>query len=154
MDKNTGIALQTIGRVLESAAFIFTDQLSAAEIPLVDTWEAEGVGLSFTGTTRSGELHMWVSTGFACIAAANMLGVDAQSDSAQAKGLDALKELLNMVVGNFLTAAFGDEQVFELGLPLSLPHETLIQENSCEQQIWLQAEDNPVLFTIYYTDAA
>jgi hypothetical protein len=141
------IAQQTIGRILGDAAFIFTDVLDEKAKPSAADWDAEGVSLTFTGRP-SGELRMWVGSGFARVAAANMLGIDTESGEARQKGIDALKELLNMVVGNFITAAYGDTPVFDVGLPRTLPRERLAQDFSHPDAIWLEAEGNPVLFVV------
>jgi hypothetical protein len=146
MDNIQEIALQTITRVLESAAFIFTDGLDK-EKPLAKTWEAQGVSLRFSGGP-SGVFHMWVGKGFSCSVAANMLGIDAESGTAQSKGLDALKEILNMIVGNFITAAFGDKPLFELGIPAPADAALMEKHMNASGAVWLQAEGNPVLFVV------
>jgi hypothetical protein len=140
-------AEQTISRILGEAAFIFTDTIDEKSRPSVDSWDADGVSLTFVGPT-SGEIRMWVGKGFACYAAANMLGIDESSEDAQKKGLDALKELLNMIVGNFITAAWGEAPVFNLGIPKNIERELLSKDYLNPYTIWLQAEANPVLFTI------
>lgn len=143
------IATQTISRILGEAAFIFTDDLGQSAKPADAAWDADGVSLQFFGASAArGELRMWVGTGFACYAAANMLGLDADSDDARGKGMDALKELLNMIVGNFITAAYGDVPVFELGLPKNLPHDLLQKDFASPDGVWLGAEGNPVLFIV------
>jgi len=146
------IATQTISRILGEAAFIFTDALADGAKPSDATWDADGVSLQFFGSP-GGELRMWVSKGFACYAAANMLGIDGDSDDARRKGTDALKELLNMIVGNFITAAYGDTPVFELGLPKNIPHDLMEKDFASPDAVWLGAEGNPVLF-ILETDEA
>jgi len=140
-------AKQTISRILSDAAFIFTDNLDESARPTNESWDAEGVSLQFFGTP-AGELHMWVSKGFACYAAANMLGLDDNSDEAGKKGIDALKELLNMIVGNFITSVYGDTPVFDLGLPKDLDREAMAADFTKTNTIWLEAEGNPILFTI------
>jgi len=126
---------------------MFTDELTEAEKPSLQTWEADGVSLRFKGTP-SGMVHMWVSEGFACSIAANMLGLDMECETAKEKGLDALKKLLNMIVGNLITAAFGEEPVFELGLPQRIDRTLLQPHADNPDAIWLQADGNPVLFLI------
>ena len=147
MDTMLGIAAQTISRMLEAAAFIFTDSLSDSDKPALDSWQAEGVSLRFNGEP-SGTVHMWVSGGFARCVAANMLGIDQESEAARGKGLDALKEMLNMIVGNFLTAAYGEALVFDLGLPEETDPALLEKHLKSPNIVWLQAEGNPVLFVI------
>lgn len=143
--RETGI--QTIGRVLGEAAFIFTDNLDNAAKPKPDAWNADGVTLNFTGTP-SGEIRMWVGSEFARLTAANMLGIDTESDEARTKGLDALKELLNMIAGNFITEAYGETPVFVLGLPMSLPANQKARDTENPDAIWFDAEGNVIMFII------
>jgi hypothetical protein len=147
MDSARDIASQTISRILGDAAFIFTDAIDKKGKPAAAGWDADGVSLSFFGKP-SGELRMWVSAGFACYAAANMLGIDAASDEARKKGIDALKELLNMIVGNFITACYGDTLVFGLGLPQYLDRGQIIKDAAHPDAIWLAAEGNFILFVL------
>ena len=75
-----------------------------------------------------------------------MLGIDENASDAATKGIDAVKELLNMIVGNFLTASFGEDAIFDLGLPRILAPETLSSACRRSEAIWFRAENNPVLF--------
>jgi hypothetical protein len=147
MESTRDIATQTVSRILGDAAFIFTDALTREARPSPEEWEAEGISLKFIGQP-SGEVRMWVGSDFACIAAANMLGIDTGSEEAKQKGIDALKELLNMVVGNFMTAAYGEQLVFTLGLPQKLPRERLASDFNDSDAVWLEAEGSPVMFLV------
>lgn len=140
-------AKSVISRILEEAAFIFTDELSTDNLPKPGAWKAEGVKLTFNGSP-CGELHMWASEGFAIYAASNMLGIDPDAEHAREKGMDALKEILNMVVGNLITEVYGETLVFELGLPTPLDANVLDKDMADSSALWLCAEDNPVLFTL------
>jgi hypothetical protein len=147
MNNIKDIAEQTITDVLQKAVFIFTDPISENEIPALDTWEPDGVSIRFTGKP-SGTVYIWVSKGFACCVAANMLGIDKDEPKASEQGIDALKELLNMIVGNLLTAVFGEEPVFELSLPVKAKRNKLLMQINLPDKVWLQAEGNPFLFTM------
>jgi CheY-specific phosphatase CheX len=50
-----------------------------------------------------------------------MLGEEPDDPNAIAKGADALKELLNVLCGNLLTAFAGEEPVFDLAVPETMP---------------------------------
>jgi len=139
------------GRVLEDAAFIFTDNLDESCRPAADSWIAEGVSLDFSGQV-TGELHMWAADGFARYAAANMLGIEEDSDGARQKGMDALKEILNMIVGNFLTEQYGQKKIFNLGLPRQLPPDGCWQDCERAHALWLEAEGNVIMFVIAIKD--
>lgn len=140
-------AVEVISRILSESAFIFVDPLEEDELPDVMEWEVEGVFLGFSGYC-TGKLSMWASKDFLRYAAANMLGIDEESEEASEKGLDALKEILNIIVGNLLTTVYGAEPVFDLGIPEKLPPEIIKDGFNKENAIWLQAEGNPVLFLV------
>jgi hypothetical protein len=76
-----------------------------------------------------------------------MLGIDETEESARDKGFDALKELLNMIVGNLLTELYGAEPIFELGLPRESGAGELHTELTERACVWFDAEGEPVLFT-------
>jgi CheY-specific phosphatase CheX len=145
--KLTDALARVSARILEDAAFVFTDSIEQQDCPSSDTWNAEGVSLGFRGKP-SGRLHMWAGEGFARCAAANMLGVDEQAVDAQEKGMDALMELLNMIVGNLLTEHYTQSAIFDLDLPRRLERAELAADCAASNAIWLAAEDNHVLFTI------
>ena len=140
-------ALEVISRILSESAFIFTDPLEEDDQPIIEEWGAEGVFLSFSGHSP-GKISMWADKEFLRYTAANMLGIDEESDEASEKGIDALKEILNIIVGNLLTTVYGPEPVFDLGIPEKFAHESIKNEFSVENAIWLQAEGNPVLFLV------
>lgn len=142
--------VEVISRVLEEAAFVFTDNLDAQDLPDPLTWDAQGVALKFTGE-ESGEMRMWASKGFARCVAANMLGVSEEDESSAAKGLDALKESINIIVGNYLTAIYGEEPIFDLGLPEPVDRERLSADLSDPSAVLLAAEDYPILFVVEIT---
>jgi hypothetical protein len=62
--------------------------------------------------------------------------------------MDALKELLNIVVGNYLPAVYGDKPVFDLGLPRKLNRRDLPADCGGPETVWLEAEGNPVAFVV------
>lgn len=140
--------LQVVGRVLEETAYLFTDEIEDSEIPSTESWDAEGVKLFFTehNGTRCGAVHLWVTKGFASLAASNMLGIDEDDAQASEKGMDALREILNVILGNLLTEVYGEEPVFDINLPTNLGPEHLKEDIEANYSVWLEAEDNPVYF--------
>lgn len=147
MDKTREIALQTINRIFAEAAYMFIDKVNDNDYSLSGSDDFEGVSLMFDGEW-SGEFHLWANSGFTAQAAANMLGIDENGDLARSKGLDAMKELLNMITGNFLTAVYGDIPKFEQGLPVSLSKESFKSDAKKDTAILLEVEGNPVLFVV------
>lgn len=142
---------EVIGRILSESAFIFADPLDESDRPEIVPWEAQGVSLSFSGF-RTGSLALWAEDAFLRSAAANMLGVDEDSEKAVKKGMDALKEILNIIVGNLLTTLYGSEPVFDLGIPEKLTRETLHDTYNEENVLWFEAEGNRVLFILNVTE--
>ena len=139
--------IEIVNRILEEAAFVFTDSLLPEDVPDPSTWEASGVALRFFGTP-SGEMRMWASNGFSRCVAANMLGVSEDDPAAAEKGLDALKESLNIIVGNYLTAIYGEAPIFDLGLPEPVDRERLERDFDDPGAVLLAADDHPVLFVV------
>ena len=139
--------IEVISRILEDAAFVFTDAISGEDIPVPGEWEASGVGLDFSGE-QCGQMRMWASDGFAACVAANMLGVPEDDPAASEKGLDALKESLNIIVGNYLTSFYGDEPIFDLGLPAPIESDALNSDMENSEAVWLSADDHPIMFLI------
>jgi CheY-specific phosphatase CheX len=136
-----------IARVLEDAAFIFSDELETAANPADAPWTAEGVSLKFSGE-RTGCFRLWADDGFANLLAENMLGLDVADEQAQEKKIDALKEMVNIIVGNSLTELFGTAAVFELGIPQRA--ETALRDADCGRSdaIQLQAEGNRIVCVV------
>jgi len=135
------------GRILEDAAFVFTDRMQEGACSRPASWEADGVSLSFTGAA-SGTVHLWADEGFARYAASNMLGLEPGADDAAAQGMDALKELLNIIVGNFLTEVYGAAPVFNLGIPEPLDPAALEADRTAANGVWLEAEGRALLLTV------
>lgn len=138
---------EVINHIMGECAFVFVDPLSDDDKPDIGSWEPRGVSLSFEGF-KSGKISLWADDEFLVSTAANMLGIDEDNKEAAQKGMDSLKEVLNMILGNLLTTLFGTEPVFELGLPKVASKEQLLSELDTRACIWLESEMNPVLFTL------
>jgi hypothetical protein len=146
--RNTIVTAKTVlNRILEDTAFIFTDALEEGEVPAASLWNPTGVGLHFTGPT-AGEVRMWVDPGFAMLAAANMLGIEPGTVGAAERGIDALKEILNIMLGNLITDIFGTDPVFDLGLPQLIEPEKLADDLESDNAFWLQADGSPLLCVV------
>jgi CheY-specific phosphatase CheX len=114
MQQQTSATLTTIfSEVLANLAFMFTDEEQVESSP-TETW-LETV-ISYQGPTR-GTLRFRCTTDFSVLLAANLLGIDAQDEEADAKAADAVKEFMNIVCGQLVTALHGSENVFNLTIP-------------------------------------
>lgn len=140
-------ATEVISRILSESAFIFCDPLDEENRPDISAWEAVGVSLEFSGHA-AGALIMYAGRDFLRSAAANMLGIDDNGSYAAEKGIDALKEILNIIVGNLLTTVYGTDPIFDLSIPQALETGSILQKYTTESAVWLTAEGEPLLFLI------
>ncbi len=76
--------------------------------------------ITFEGPS-SGELGLLMENSLAADLASRILGVDESRDLLQEMVVDAVKELLNVICGQFLTQRFGYEPAFTLGVPRVFP---------------------------------
>jgi hypothetical protein len=128
-------------RILEEAAFIFSEPLDAAAEP-GDDWAPVGVQLRWEGPSN-GRMRIWADPALLPVLAANMLGIEEDDPLCMSKGLDAAKETLNMIVGNCLTEAWGPGPVFHLNIPETVSAEQFASDRI--DGIWLSAEGRSML---------
>ena len=124
-------------RILEEVAFVFSEPVDPSEIPDED-WRPAGAELRWKGPS-TGAMRLWVDPALLPILAANMLGIEEDDPISRAKGLDALKEILNMIVGNCLTEAWGPGPVFHLEIPRAIG--APFSEPEHPDGIWLSIEN-------------
>lgn len=106
-------------RVIEQLAFMFAEPAAKDELPAPDgPWVA--VGMKFAGALE-GRLRLAVPMSICADLAENILGADLDCEQAEAKAMDALKEVLNVTCGNILTDLAGLEPVFALTIPEVTP---------------------------------
>ena len=106
--------------VFESAAKVFETSAFMSVYPWEDGNELPMPDISAT-MKFSGHSNGWLTLQLVSrildMLAENMLGEPPEGDDADEKRQDALKEVLNMICGNFLTQWAGEEPVFELSPP-------------------------------------
>ena len=107
-------------KVLEKQAFLFPDKTPAAELP-PQSGNMLCANIAFSGDAGKGKISFYAPETMCQEIAANFLGIEPDSDEAISKAPDALKEMLNMVCGNFLTDFAGAEAVFDLKVPDAAP---------------------------------
>ena len=120
-----------LSSVLEKMAFIFTEELSTEEL-LADPGECLGVEIRFQGPHK-GQVNLVAQFPLGKELAANMLGTD-EEEITEEMVCDALKEVLNMACGQFLTARYGSEPVFNLSVP---------EVNRVEAGTWVDISSRP-----------
>lgn len=122
MDKDYEDAKETFGQnvcqVLEQMAFMFADHCDPEDLS-EEPGDCLLVEMNYLGP-HQGTVMVATQTIFGKELGSNMLGVDLEEMTDAMVG-DALKELLNMSCGQFLTAYFGNEPVFDLTVPEITP---------------------------------
>ena len=114
MQQNQSATLVTIfSDVLASLAFMFTEDEEGELLPR-EVWLETTIG--YRGPA-SGVLRFQCTRAFSILLAANLLGVTPPDDTAESKGDDAVKEFMNIVCGQLITALHGTESVFDLTIP-------------------------------------
>ncbi|MBK9579941.1 MAG: chemotaxis protein CheX [Fibrobacteres bacterium] len=133
-------------RILEEAAFFFSDPMTDSGQRPNDDWDPVGIEMSWEGDASSGTIRVWSDPDLLVVLAANMLGVEEDNPKAEAQRRDALGEVLNMVLGNCLTEAWGPGPVFQLGIPH--PADQVNLADDVNSGFWLVAEGKPMLFWV------
>lgn len=137
---------ETFCRVLEQLAFMFAEPAAKDELPPPAEEDAMCVRMGFSGSLE-GTLQLGIPLGICAELATNMLGMDLGHDEAAAKGLDAMKEVLNVTCGNILTELAGTEPVFTLSIPEATPLTAEAWEEFCgrEDTLGYLVDETPVL---------
>ena len=143
-NKNDGTMAAVIGRILGEAAFMFADPLEPAARPRLEEWKVIGVSLMFSGDV-SGEFRLWTSPSLARGIAVNMLGLDQAAQVSAEKLADALKEIVNIIVGNSLTDLYGDKVAATLGLPRLIDPAALPADYEDPAALWHSIEGEAAL---------
>jgi chemotaxis protein CheY-P-specific phosphatase CheC len=109
--------VQILSRVFEEFAFLFPVAVPKKELgePPARSIEAK---ITFSGP-HTGSLCMVLPRSVCTEVAANVLGTDPDDHMAQDRQQDAVRELLNIVCGQFLTQLYDDRMIFDLAPPSS-----------------------------------
>lgn len=99
--------------VLANLAFMFTDDAQSEAAP-GQVW-LETV-IEYEGPVR-GLLRFRCTREFAVMLASNLLGTDPDSEDALQQDEDAVKEFMNIVCGQFVTAMHGTDDIYNLTIP-------------------------------------
>ncbi len=103
---------ESLGEMLEEAAFIFTEP--QAEPPAFPGKALEA-RIGYQGP-HTGELRLVADAALAATLAANLLGED-EGDATKGRAGDAVGELLNMFVGVWVVKLFGEQNRCKLSVP-------------------------------------
>ncbi len=104
--------------------------------------------ITFQGVI-DGHVKIVAQDGFLQTLVANILGTESDVAAKEAQIQDAFKELANVVTGNFLTAAYGDDTVFDVVLPsVDTINPQQFRQLFDEKVVYcFIADDNPVIVT-------
>lgn len=105
---------ETFNSVIETMAFMMAEEFEGVVDADVEYLEGR---MTYEGDEKSGVLHILAPREFCPPLAANMLGVEPGDEEIYNKGLDAFKELLNIICGQLLTQVYTDLPVFDLSVP-------------------------------------
>ncbi len=103
--------------VLANLAFMFTEE-EPADPEAGDLWFETAI--SYEGPSR-GTLRLRCSSAFTVKLAANLLGVDVEESQAENQAEDAVKEFMNILCGQFVTAVHGTVDIYNLTIPQMAP---------------------------------
>ncbi len=138
---------EMLSDVLQEQAFMFSENRGDGEIAPPDP-PYHYARIEFDGPC-SGRLGLIFPQSLVSELIANMLGMEVE-DIEKEDISDALKELLNVVCGKFLVAAFGPRLKFDLSIPTvtEIDLAQWEQHKSERDTTTLLVEDEPVLFKL------
>ena len=149
MNVDTGqILAEVFVDVLERIAFMFGDIVDFNEIPEIEA-ACVHAEVSFKGEIN-GKVEIIAPLDFCTRLAANVLGIDPDDEAAERRGIDSLRELLNITCGNFLSTIAGNKPVFSVGVPSTRIVPTFDWDTLTRRGGWMSilVDENPVLMRI------
>jgi|GEM_PF-857275 len=109
--------------------------------------------IAYSGPS-SGTLTLAATDGFLCELASSLLGVEPDEVAAGEQGLDALKEMANILGGSIIVAMSGETCEFSLGLPdIITASDTSLGSDAPNQTACIVTTDDGVLRVTLTRDA-
>ena len=144
-DQITSTLTRVFSEVLSDLAFMFRDE-EPAEASDKETWLETTI--AYSGVV-SGTLRLRCTRGFASHLAANLLGTGPGEGTLDSTSDDAVKEFMNTVCGQFVTAEHGTKEVFTLTIPQirRLPTAPNFNGNDEGDSSCMTVEGHPVQLT-------
>lgn len=126
----------TMAEALQETSFLFSDPVYD-EVTISDEVEYYKVSLTFSGDP-SGSFELSAPKEILFQLSENLLGIAEDDPQALPMGINALKETLNIFMGNFLTREYGLTKIFDLGIP-ELIGESITPDTSAGH--WMSVDD-------------
>ncbi|MFN8389437.1 MAG: chemotaxis protein CheX [Bdellovibrionota bacterium] len=135
-------------RVLEDWGMMMTDEVKQAECPFDESEPLYMAWVNIHGYV-SGALSIVTQRNFMQNLASNLLGADMDEAPSDDDCRDALKEMSNVLAGNYFTEAYGDDVVFDLINPNVTEVDFQVLEKIAERRVryYFLADDSPVVVT-------
>ena len=133
------ILAETFREVMEGLAFMFVDKVDKSDLPPEEE-HSLCASIAFSGHA-SGTMTIVAGSTLCDRLSADMLGIEPDDAECRAKAPDALKESLNTICGQFLTAIAGEDPVFSLTPPE-------ISDIDLQQWEEIKEKGNPLFFRI------
>jgi len=108
------ILQDVLSDVLEKQAFMFLED--GTDVPVEYHEEGIGAGIAFNGE-KNGEINIYVSKSTAIEISANIIGEDVTDDYDINNAIDSIKEIINVVCGNFLTRLGNEDAEYNITIP-------------------------------------
>ncbi|HMA65543.1 MAG: chemotaxis protein CheX [Fibrobacterota bacterium] len=145
MQNNLNHILASVAEsIFEQVAFVFTDDTGIHCRPQKSNWDALGAELKFTGT-KNGTIHLWLETTLASSIALNMLA--AEEPVEKEKAIDAVREMCNIISGNFITTAYQNADII-LHIPDSIDMKALGADFFDPDGVWFSSDDGAILVLV------
>jgi hypothetical protein len=112
------LMMKVFSSIFEDFAFMFVEE--ALDLEANSVGECFSAKIEFKSNSKKGYLEVVAPEAFCDETAENILGTDVEELPAGA-GENALKELLNISCGYFLSEKFGTNEVFDLSIPAANP---------------------------------
>lgn len=113
IDENIDLLKELFISILQQSAFMFAEEIGQEDLDMPDRYFVSTI--NFTGHA-SGEISMLIPDKAASMMFTNILGSD-DTASAEKQKKDCVGEVLNVLCGQYLTAAAGETPVFNLSIP-------------------------------------
>ncbi|GEM_PF-2802562 len=149
MDDNYKTVLETVvDDVFTNMAFLFCDPIEN-NID-IHKYDGKAARMIFHGVVN-GSMIAWLENSIIHEMTTNILGIDDDAKLSDAELEDALKELLNVLVGQFLVAAVGDKPIFDLSVPLILTSEKTNVDKlwNSSKSIKFMIDDRPLIINFH-----